>query len=571
MERLRIACVQLTAHDIDEAELALTEALEAVDRAAAQKADLILLPECTYPAYMIRHWAAGSRLPAAETSYRKAARAFADKAAQHGRYLAVGLAEVEGGAVYNSAFLFNDRGSLICKTRKHFMWHFDSTCFVRGEEFAVCDTPWGRLGMLICADARLPEVPRALRLKNARIILDLTNWTSSGRNPQSLTNPQVDYMLRTRALENRAWVIAADKVGIEQGTIVYCGSSCAVAPDGTVVARASSDQPEILMVDVLAEAAEEQNLAFNPAAGHIDGRIDPVADRRQDAYGPIVRPLGDLGVEVTLKTPIVPSDSTVQVAVAQFAWRPDEASQWVNGVRRYLDVLAEQRVDLAVLSEPYCSWADSQETLESQVFDEVVETCLDVSSHCPQMAILVARPESDSGTFFKSCFVVHRGRIAGKYRKTHLETGERGRFSRGEPEFPVLEMPFGRLGVLMGYEGFLPEPARVLALKGADIIAWPACMSGGHREYVARTRAAENRVFLAVANSVWPGTGESLIAGPSGAILAQAFPGREQAVSVLCNVAEARVKLVVPGTDVIMGRQPAAYGILLKGDAERDR
>ncbi|GAH78102.1 unnamed protein product, partial [marine sediment metagenome] len=71
-------------------------------------------------------------------------------------------------------------------------------------------------------------------------MLDLTNWVTSGFEKETLTNPQVEYMIPTRALENRVWIIAANKVGMEVKSILYCGKSAVFTPDGEVAKIASS-------------------------------------------------------------------------------------------------------------------------------------------------------------------------------------------------------------------------------------------------------------------------------------------------------------------------------------------
>lgn len=114
----------------------------------------------------------------------------------------------------------------------------------------------------------------------------------------------------------------------------------------------------------------------------------------------------------------------------------------------------------------------------------------------------------------------------------------------------------------------LPEVARVLALQGADLVVWPVSSASSELELLARTRASESRIFLAVANSIGNGRGESMIVSPGGAILAQAFPDRAQGIAAPCCLASARVKSVVPGTDLVADRCPDDYGILVARDTE---
>jgi predicted amidohydrolase len=85
------------------------------------------------------------------------------------------------------------------------------------------------------------------------------------------------------------------------------------------------------------------------------------------------------------------------------------------------------------------------------------------------------------------------GGIAGKYRKVALPRGEiAGGITPGN-EYPVFETRFGKVGMMVCYDGFFPEPARQLAARGAEVIAWPVW---GCNPLLAQARAVENHVYL---------------------------------------------------------------------------
>ncbi|MFM9092147.1 MAG: carbon-nitrogen hydrolase family protein [Verrucomicrobiota bacterium] len=85
------------------------------------------------------------------------------------------------------------------------------------------------------------------------------------------------------------------------------------------------------------------------------------------------------------------------------------------------------------------------------------------------------------------------GEVAGKYRKICLPRGEvDGGFTPGE-EYPVFETRFGRVGLMVCYDGFFPEIARELANRGAEVIGFPVM---GCNPLLAAARAAENHVFV---------------------------------------------------------------------------
>lgn len=85
------------------------------------------------------------------------------------------------------------------------------------------------------------------------------------------------------------------------------------------------------------------------------------------------------------------------------------------------------------------------------------------------------------------------GKLAGKYRKVALPRGEiAGGIAPGN-EYPVFETRFGKLGMMICYDGFFPEVARQLSNHGAEVIAWPVW---GCNPLLAQARAVENHVYL---------------------------------------------------------------------------
>lgn len=85
------------------------------------------------------------------------------------------------------------------------------------------------------------------------------------------------------------------------------------------------------------------------------------------------------------------------------------------------------------------------------------------------------------------------GNMVGKYRKVCLPRGEiEGGIMPGS-EYPVFQTRFGRVGMMVCYDGFFPEVARELSNNGADVIAWPVW---GCNPLLAQARACENHVYV---------------------------------------------------------------------------
>ena len=150
------------------------------------------------------------------------------------------------------------------------------------------------------------------------------------------------------------------------------------------------------------------------------------------------------------------------------------------------------------------------------------------------VSILWTYPElGDDGRVYDAAALLHRsGRSLADYRKVNLASGEDTVFTAGGAFAPVVEIEEGvRVGMLICFDVFLPEPARILALDHANLILVPTA-NGYPADYnpLARTivpaRALENNAFVAYVNWVQPRRdplvafhGQSSVADPSATLL----------------------------------------------------
>jgi len=111
------------------------------------------------------------------------------------------------------------------------------------------------------------------------------------------------------------------------------------------------------------------------------------------------------------------------------------------------------------------------------------------------------------------------GQLVGRYRKTHLPREEvEGGLTPGG-EYPVFKTDFGTVGLMICWDLQFPEPARALALKGAEVILLPIW---GGSEVLAKARAIENHLFLITSSFDM----KTFIVDPTGAVLAEATKER---------------------------------------------
>jgi predicted amidohydrolase len=120
-----------------------------------------------------------------------------------------------------------------------------------------------------------------------------------------------------------------------------------------------------------------------------------------------------------------------------------------------------------------------------------------------------------------AALVAPDGSLAGKYRKVCLPRGEiEAGISPGD-EYPVFDTRFGKLGMMVCYDGFFPEVARQLSNRGAEVIAWPVW---GCNPLLAAARSCENHVYIVSSTYEPPEQNWMLTAvwGPTGNRLATA-------------------------------------------------
>ena len=119
--------------------------------------------------------------------------------------------------------------------------------------------------------------------------------------------------------------------------------------------------------------------------------------------------------------------------------------------------------------------------------------------------IVVGLRERDGNRLYNAGVVINRaGEFVGKYRKTHLAPGESAEVEPGD-EYPVFELDFGVIGIMICMDIHYPEPWRILALQGADVIAHPTMWrdyTGDLCESVVNARAIDNQVYVVTSHYV---------------------------------------------------------------------
>jgi len=268
--RLSVALVQLDATGDVAANIARATGL--ASQAAAGGARLVALPECLqYRGGDDGYRASARPIPGEHTA------PFAEVAQRHGAWILVGsVAEVSGDPArpYNTSVLIRPDGTIAATYRKIHLFDVavdsgpadtESGRALGGDRAVVADVDGVQVGLSICYDVRFPELYRTLALAGAEVLTVPANFTErTGRD-------HWETLLRARAIENGAWVIAPAQIGGPPGFPSF-GRSMVIDPWGTVVAQA----PDAVSI-VRAELDTDRVAA-------VRRQIPALANRRPDTY-----------------------------------------------------------------------------------------------------------------------------------------------------------------------------------------------------------------------------------------------------------------------------------------------
>ena len=517
---MKVACIQMRAGSVYEYHETYGRILQLIECAGKEKAHLVVLPECAYPAYFL-----GLDIDKAKESLAMNGRLMAEIAAlakQYGMYIAVGLVTERGGKLYNSAVMIDPSGKQINAVDKSNMWHFDGKWFASAAEYGVFETAFGTMGMMVCADGRLPEIARILALQGAKVIIDSVNLAAAASDPKMLSNQQYQFILPARAAENGAWLLVADKVGLEGGCASYLGRSMVINPDGTIVACASPDEEEILYWDVDPEQAPGTR---------------PVV-RKPALYQLLNEPNEKLAACRDVQKSLTMKDGEIFTTVANFA--AASLDEYVKKAAHYLSCCGHMGSRLVLLPQSEFSI----DALVNALVAKVPENIIAVVAGKDANRVKCAAAFSAKGAF-------------DLWHKTHASvSGE----TVSDAPFHCAETDCGKLGVIFDEEAYVPEIARSYMLDGCNILLWADSAARGMNLKMMQTRCAENKIFMA--RSSCDPQDAACIGDTEGRILTSTFMGVEQAASGMILYPLSLAKSVVPGTDVLFGRKNGSYGQL---------
>lgn len=476
---LRVAAVQYAVgEDVEEN---LATALRMTDEAVAQGAEVVVLPEF------------GNHVSwyADRTHARRHAQSLAGdfltalsaRAAQHGIHLMVNCTLLrEDGRVAGANLLFGPDGALVTSSDKQVLMgserdHLDPAV----DRPGAVDAAIGRVGLYSCMDGVIFETPRMLAVEGAGLLLNSIN---------SFALDEATLHVPVRAVENKVWVVAANKVGplvpahsiqmvaakvgVPIDRLHGAGESQIVAPDGTVVAIGPLTGEAVVIADIDVSLAADKTRP--------DG-TDVIASRRPELYGPLAEePRGRRA----------PSGADELLTAVLSLEGADPVADIVSALA--------QGAQLIVLPE-LAAYADgsAQGALDERLSTEALAALLAGTS------ALIVTSMVDAGAHV--ALVISADGVVARQPQLHRSArhGELSLPEAGADPVLIHQAPWGRLAVVVGDDALYPETFRLAALADADVVAVPFTVAEAHdMDLLMLERAAENRLNLAVASRRHP-------------------------------------------------------------------
>jgi predicted amidohydrolase len=186
------------------------------------------------------------------------------------------------------------------------------------------------------------------------------------------------------------------------------------------------------------------------------------------------------------------------VRIGSLALRPNKTKTSEASVAAFceaLDKIAADKPDIVCLGECITK-VGTQLTME-QVAEPIPGPStekLGAKAKQHNMYIAAGLIEREGNTIYNTAVLLDRtGKLAGKYRKCYIPREEIESGITPGTSYPVFKTDFGKVGMMICYDGFFPDPARALAAQGAEIICFPVW---GCDWELMKARANENHVFI---------------------------------------------------------------------------
>lgn len=274
---MKVAAAQLNPKFAD-VEANVARVADTLRALSSEGVEFVVFPEAMLTGYCFN--TKEEALSAALSSHSEEIRFLAEVCDETDLSAVVGFAEREEDRLFNTAAVFVPKQETKFYRKTHLPFLGMDRFATRGDSLDVFDIPGARIGILICFDVRIPEAARTLALKGADILCVPTNWPEQAILTSNCVCP-------ARASENQTFVIAADRIGEENG-VRFLGYSKIIAPGGATIAAADHQEEEVLVAEIDVSLAKVKDPVIR--AGEYE--LPLFSGRRPDLYVPLTEVSG---------------------------------------------------------------------------------------------------------------------------------------------------------------------------------------------------------------------------------------------------------------------------------------
>ena len=227
----------------------------------------------------------------------------------------------------------------------------------------------------------------------------------------------------------------------------------------------------------------------------------------------------------------VPAPPSRPVTVVSLNLRPHDTPYAADSLRQFIELarkIAPAKSDILVLPEGATVVGTGKEPVDvAETVPGPSTAALGELAREKNAYVVAGLYEREGIAVYNTAVLVDRkGNLAGKYRKVYLPREEYEEGLTPGMDYPVFDTDFGKVGIMICWDLEYADPARGLALRGAELILLPIW---GGNETLAKARAIENLVFLAASGYDYP----THIIDPNGEVIAAAPERGRAAVATI--------------------------------------
>ena len=372
-------------------------------------------------------------------------REIAAKAIVHNTYIKINVTvKKPNNKPTVSNLLYSPEGKLVGRADKQVLMGNENVNCSRAETAGeIVETEFGKVGMYCCADGLLPETTRLLAIRGAKLLLNSLN---------SFAEDEASLHIPVRAAENKVFVVAsckvdylvpkhilaafADKMKIKPEALQGAGESQIVSPNGTVLAKAKRSGEDVVFADIDLDEAKPEAALEN---------------RRPEIYAKIVEKPSERNYKQGAES--------VKVAVCQ-------------------TIKQIKNTDAKLI-----------------VLPELTENVAEICKHLNDNFAVTSIRENDAhiGVLIDKTGVIFR-------QKQLHKSNQHSWITDFGDKLETIDLPFGRLAIIVGEDSTYPETFRLAAYQNAEIIAVPFnAQERWETEFGLLERSVENRLSIIAA------------------------------------------------------------------------